>query len=172
MLRAFTDFVDEATSVASTGSCTNPLNIYIEGQKKESVLIWDMIKHVASLQEALMESDHIRQHHEIDRSSVFAYQDEPFTLDFTAMQVRFQLPWDLPPSFYLSRFGVSLRGPASSISMEIPARCGTPQARTPLERIGPHSSSSKNGGRPFLADQCSYLREEYRHSWQSTNSKG
>jgi hypothetical protein len=94
-LRAFVDFVDEATSITRTWPC----KIFIEGQKKESVSMWEMIKHIASLQEVLTGSDHVQKYHEINRDLVLVYLDEPWTLSFTAMEVQVQLAYELPRSF-------------------------------------------------------------------------
>jgi hypothetical protein len=59
-----------------------------------------MVKHVASLQEALAASDYIQLHGEIDRSFVPIRPNDHETLSYRAMRVRFQLPCDLLPSFY------------------------------------------------------------------------
>lgn len=51
------------------------IKVFIEGQKAESVGLWDMIKYAATLQEALVHSDHFKQHHDIDRSETRVFWD-------------------------------------------------------------------------------------------------
>ncbi|KAI4658919.1 uncharacterized protein J4E79_006679 [Alternaria viburni] len=100
MLRPFADFLDELESFSANGVNSNALKVVIEGQKTESTLLWEVLKHAASLQEALAESDYMKQHHEIDRGLVRYEPDDDETLHDYAMRDRFQLPCDLPPSFH------------------------------------------------------------------------
>ena len=53
MLRPFADFLDEFDSFSANRVNIHALKVVIEGQKTESVLVWEMMKHAASLQEAL-----------------------------------------------------------------------------------------------------------------------
>ena len=100
MLRPLADFLEELSSFMSPEFSIQAIKVFIEGQKAESVGLWEMIKHAASLQEALVDSDHFKQHHDIDRSRTRVFRDSQELLSADAMRDRFQLPCDLPPCFY------------------------------------------------------------------------
>ncbi|KAI4629150.1 uncharacterized protein J4E87_003411 [Alternaria ethzedia] len=100
MLRSFADLLDELHALSANGVTAHALSVAIEGQNIDSVLLWETIKHAASLQEALAGSDYIKQHHEIDRRLVLSKMEFENTLHDYAMRERFQLPCDLPPCFH------------------------------------------------------------------------
>jgi hypothetical protein len=106
-LRPLADFLHEATTSFGSSPPTHALNIYIEGHLEESVSAWEMIKHAASLQEALEACDYMAQHQDIRLSEITVYQPlqgyewhPGQRLECTAFDRRFQLPCDLPDTFY------------------------------------------------------------------------
>jgi hypothetical protein len=97
VVRAFADFLDEVSSVASTGIRSDAFTVIIEGQQKEALEALGKIKYIASLQEAMTESNYVRKGQNIPSTGVgncWTYQND------CALQHRFQLPWDLSGIFY------------------------------------------------------------------------
>jgi len=103
MLRPFVDFLDEIMSMPDTTVRNNALRIYVEGRKDESVAMWQLIKHVASLQEAMARSDVMQAHQEIRLRDVIIepHPRAPSSLATHALEHRFLLPCSLPDSFHL-----------------------------------------------------------------------
>jgi hypothetical protein len=104
-LRPLADFLLEATTCFGLSLPTHVLNIHIEGYLDESVSAWRMIKQVAGLQEAFKDCDYMAQHQEIRLSELLVHLPDNTWhpsqfLDFYAFERRFQLPCDLPRSFY------------------------------------------------------------------------
>jgi len=59
LLRPFADFLDELSLISSGPSPVKGLSVHIESHMDESVAAWEMIKHAASLQDAMLHSDYV-----------------------------------------------------------------------------------------------------------------
>ena len=100
MLRPFANFLEEAVLISHVNAQNNALSIYIEGQKDESIAMWQVIKHTASLQEAMKESNFMQEHHEIRLKAITTYAGIGSLDDVATLDWRFLLLCSLPDRFY------------------------------------------------------------------------
>ena len=98
LLRPFADFLDELSHISNGLRPVKGLSVHIEGCMDESVAAWEMIKHAASLQDAMLHSDYMQQHQEVNLSEIM---DTVFDVPLSrqALEERFRLPCALPDSF-------------------------------------------------------------------------
>ncbi|KAF1937563.1 hypothetical protein EJ02DRAFT_50876 [Clathrospora elynae] len=75
---------------------------YDWGTSNESIKTWEMIKHVAGLQEALAGSAHIRQHQRVNLSELLDPWNHVLPLSGCTLEDRFRLPCDLLDNFYVA----------------------------------------------------------------------
>ncbi|KAI4696614.1 uncharacterized protein J4E88_000791 [Alternaria novae-zelandiae] len=100
LLRPFADFLDEVLSTFDRIPHPEALSIHIEGHQDESLIAWETFKHAASLQEAMLKSDYMQGHDDVQLSELYDPLYWGISLGETALKDRFQLPHHLPDSFY------------------------------------------------------------------------
>ncbi|KAI4612419.1 hypothetical protein J4E80_007152 [Alternaria sp. BMP 0032] len=100
LIRPFADFLDEV--LCTFGRIPHPeaLNIHIEGHQDESLAAWETFKHAASLQEAMLKSDYMQRHGDVQLTELYDPLYWGVPLSEAALKHRFQMPCHLPDSFY------------------------------------------------------------------------
>ena len=100
LIRPFADFVDEVLPIFDSIPHPQALSIYIEGHQDESLAAWETFKHAASLQEAMLKSDYMQRHEDVQLTELYDPLYWGVSLSGTALKHRFQMPCHLPDSFY------------------------------------------------------------------------
>ncbi|KAI4681807.1 uncharacterized protein J4E84_007403 [Alternaria hordeiaustralica] len=100
MIRPFADFLDEVLPIFDSIPRPQALSIYIEGHQDESLAAWESFKHAASLQEAMLKSDYMQRHEDVQLTELYDPLYWGVSLSKAALENRFQMPCHLPDSFY------------------------------------------------------------------------